>query len=119
MTDTRCEATATQKLEVLMIDGTWLEYTADTAGQMPYIASFTPSLTDPQFSFQMDKELYTATFSGETEVWVRIVTEDANSASALGTVTDKFKIDVSLGCMSDRIVAPEVLPQVDLIMQST
>jgi hypothetical protein len=117
MTDGRCEETATQKLEVL-VAGTWLEFNPLNAEQMPYIASYTASLTDPQFTFQMNKELYATTFTGaaETEIWIRILTVDSLSASALGTVTDKFKIDVSLGCMDDRIVAPDVLPQVDMVM---
>jgi hypothetical protein len=118
MTDGRCEQTATQKLEV-NVGGEWIEYNETNADQMAYITSFVPSLADPVFTFQMNKEQYATLFSGaaETIIYVRIVTHDPKSESSLATATDAFKIEVSLGCMDDRIVAPTTLPQVDMIMK--
>ena len=76
---------------------------------MPYITAFNPSLSAPTFTFRMNKDEYAAMFAGSNQlnyIHVRIVSWDEKSASSLNTVTDTFQIEVSLGCMDDRIVPP-------------
>jgi flagellar motor switch protein FliG len=70
----------------------------------------------------MNKDKYAAMFSGtadtKNQIHVRIVTWDELSASALNTVTDVFTIEVSLGCMDDRIVPPPQIALATMMMES-
>jgi hypothetical protein len=116
-TDARCAPT--QKLEVL-VDQEWLEFNSENAERIPFVTSFEESQTQPNFRFQMDKDAYAAMFTGAAsgEIRARIVSTDEQSAHALRTVTDEFAIEVSLGCMDDRIVPPPAIPMARMMMQA-
>ena len=122
-TDTRCKPN--QKLQV-KVDGSWVDWNDDN-DDVSYISDFETgdvdgtTISSPSFKFKLTKDEYADMFSGSSEtnyVTVRIVTQDSDSQSALGFVTDMFNIEISLGCLTDRIVPPPTIESPVLYMES-